>query len=700
MFMSSDESNQNLEWLKIIKHQIQDLDETLSREHFIDIVSNVHRKYKENEKLQYEQQIPYAVFEKLTELLQEKAEYLVNEKLLNDLKNLPANAVIIQPLIEQQEILLLNHYNELINENSNNVDILFKRAIYYFSDNELELSLSDFNKIIEIDPNNKQAIYYRIKLELKQRNYIEAYQELNDLVEREPDNEFALFERALLYLRFNYSNLAFIDIQKLKKTNNIEYLLLCAREYLENNYIDQVINICRRVLNKSPEQIDALLILGKTYFQKQEYEKAIKIFELALDSIAEKEHLKLQKNQNKKLDLIKYIGDAKCKSNNYIDGLHDYLKLMALGEKKYLILREYIKVTEEQIDKEKKQIDKKYLNLIVNEPENLDLVNQYVNILESKNDIRGCYIKYKNKLNNFSSPENTKLNLNESEFLERVKPFWIEPNMLAEFEKGFPRKVTISNTQDIPYLERLPWIYTVRRLEIIELSYDNSEAISILFEQNLPALRELLVHAEHFGYFCTKKLVKSPFFDNLESLILTQCNLDAPSLKLIIKNLPRRVKELRLLYGNAEDKLPVNERLGKFFSRSDRLQKLECLDLTDCSLNKEDVEDILSLEMPSLRKLNLAANDLSQFAPEVFLKYSLIRQIEELSVSQTGIEKELLFKVLEDFNHFNLKRIDVQGNWNNAEINDISQHNNFNKIEKINFGYLQTLEESLMDILE
>jgi hypothetical protein len=223
--------------------------------------------------------------------------------------------------------------------------------------------------------------------------------------------------------------------------------------------------------------------------------------------------------------------------------------------------------------------------LILNNKDNFDVIQEYADILGSSNDLRGNLIKYQNNL--YASALNPNKSSEEKEMIEKVKYLWVERNMEAEFEKGFPFKVRITNTQDIPYIERLPWIYTVRKLEIIELPYDNKEAISILFEQNLPALRELKVQAEHFGYYCIKKLIKAPFYENLESLTLWKCDLDAPSLKLIVENLPLRIKELRLPYGNAEDKLPVSYGVGHFFASSNRLNELKVLDLSNCSLKRK-----------------------------------------------------------------------------------------------------------------
>ena len=44
----------------------------------------------------------------------------------------------------------------------------------------------------------------------------------------------------------------------------------------------------------------------------------------------------------------------------------------------------------------------------------------------------------------------------EKEMIEKVKYLWAEPNMEAEFEKGFPFKVRITNTQTYLILKSFP----------------------------------------------------------------------------------------------------------------------------------------------------------------------------------------------------------------------------------------------------
>ena len=685
-------TNSSLKWLEDIVERIHGIDENLSIDNLLAIVENVHKKYEENDNLSYQEQIPYEVFEKLTELLLQKSEYLMGEELLQALKCLPENYTIIRPLVEQQEILLLNQYNELLEENPKDLEILFKRANYYFNHDEFEDFLVDINKILEISPGHQKAIQYRIVGELKKKNYLTAYQELNILLNKNPDDEFALFERASLYVKLNYSDLAVRDIERLKKTNNIEYLLFCARKLLRNNYIEQSLSISLRILEKVPAQTEALMILGEVYFKKQEYEKSIETFESFIKIIAPRVYL--AKNKQEKLRAMKYISDSKCKLNRYIDGLRGYLKIMALEGRDYLLIREYVKVTDNLLNKHTKEIDARYLDSILYDLGNLKIIKEYADILCLNNDLRGEFIKHQNNMYDFSmqldKPSDKK------DLLEKVEHLWVEPNMRAEFKQGFPWKVMITDSEDIPYIERLPWVYTVRKLEIIELAYDNKQAICMIFEQNLPALRELKVQAEYFGYLCTKKLVKAPFFEKLESLILTQCNLDAPSLKLIIRNLPLYIKELRLLYCNAEDKLPVEDRVGDLFTLSDRLKELEVLDLTDCSLEKQDVEKILSSNLPCLKSLNLTGNNLMEFDVYEFLKFPLISNLEALSVGETGLEKNLLWAILDDFKSFKIKKLGVRSDWKKEEMSDIKLHTNFEKLEKVDFGDIQEEEEDWM----
>jgi len=193
-------------------------------------------------------------------------------------------------------------------------------------------------------------------------------------------------------------------------------------------------------------------------------------------------------------------------------------------------------------------------------------------------------------------------------------------------------------------------------------------------------------------------LVKAPFYENLESLTLWKCDLDAPSLKLIVENLPLRIKELRLPYGNAEDKLPVSYGVGHFFASSNRLNELKVLDLSNCSLKRENVEPILSCVMPSLKSLDLSENDLSELDAYEFINSPLISNLEELYIGDTGIEKQVLLSILERNAQLNFKKIGAIGDWTESEIISIKRHPNFNQIEEIDLGEFKDEEESWMQI--
>jgi tetratricopeptide (TPR) repeat protein len=338
----TDNKEQNFQWLRDITKKIKALNEgSLFSENILKIIINIALKYKENETHLWQEQIPYKIFKKLVSILLEKSENLVSEDFYRELKSLPYNHIIIQPFVEQQEISLLNYYDQILEQEPDNLEILLKRAVAYYKDNVLEYSLIDLEKILEINPGEKRAIKYKIKAQVKLEKYVEAYQELNLLLNINPDNEFALFERALLYLKFNYRDLAYTDIQKLEKSKEIEYLLLVCSLYYENNCIEKTINICLRILEEVPDETEALMSLGKAYFKKQEYEKAIVTFDLVLKITAPTAYL--AKYHYQILSAMKYISDAKCQMNYYAEGIQGYLEIMALGGSNYFLKREYVK---------------------------------------------------------------------------------------------------------------------------------------------------------------------------------------------------------------------------------------------------------------------------------------------------------------------------------------------------------------------
>ena len=168
---------------------------------------------------------------------------------------------------------------------------------------------------------------------------------------------------------------------------------------------------------------------------------------------------------------------------------------------------------------------------------------------------------------------------------------------LKLIREGTSQDQRLTDLEAPPYLERLPWVYKVQRLEVSELGGDSRDGFGVLFRQQFPVLRQLKIRASLFGTECARMLVQAPFFGQLKSIALINCDLGAAAMETIVGRLPAGIQSLELPYSNSQPTLPVPHGIGDRFLHSRALEELELLDLTDCSLVREDIEKILAAQM-------------------------------------------------------------------------------------------------------
>ena len=276
---------------------------------------------------------------------------------------------------------------------------------------------------------------------------------------------------------------------------------------------------------------------------------------------------------------------------------------------------------------------------------------------------------------------------------------WIEPNMSASFVDGKPIEVTSADLQLAPYLERLPWTTVVERVEIGAGRRDNREAFVQLFQLELPQLRQLDLQAEHFGFPCVFRLVAAPFFPRLESLVIRECDLDFPSMLMLLERAPMALRELRLFSANARPKLPRAITLAEALRRWER-PSLKTLELTDCALSADEVMAITEARLPKLETLVLTGNDLTKLDVTRFLDSALVHQLHELRIGESSAELELLLGIFDRIDQLSLKRVWAQRPWTEDELRTVKSHPAFQKLELVELGVSQVSEEAWLALLE
>jgi tetratricopeptide (TPR) repeat protein len=236
----------------------------------------------------------------------------------------------------------------------------------------------------------------------------------------------------------------------------------------------------------------------------------------------------------------------------------------------------------------------------------------------------------------------------------RPEAKWIEPNMRADFEDGVPVEVRIGDLQLV-----LPWTTTIQRISIAAGRRDNRESLVQLFQIELPRLRGLEIEAEYFGFPCIYRLVAASFFSRIEDLTLWGCDLDFPSMCLLLTRTPAGLRALHIRGADARPKLPRSIALVDLI-RGWQCSMLHTLELTSCSLSVEEIIALTEASLPKLETLILTGNDLSELDVETFLDTPLVQQLQEIRFGDSGAEPALLRGIFAKLDRLKVRRVWAQ----------------------------------------
>lgn len=631
------------------------------------LARNIDDHYVKNVILPDVEQLPHAVYERLVEILKRRLGSYASESLLAELRKLPTDSFVAQPLIDQQLHLLIDRYDSILRDNPNSVSARTRCGELKFECQDWEGAASDLSKVVELDPSNVTAACLEARARLNLSEDARAFTTLQRLLQFKPDEGLALRLMVSILQNFGYSDLAESHIQRLEQSDDPDDTVFAAAFFARQRQFAKAISLVHSVLAIHPSHAESLKVLGQCALELGKYEEAIWTYSSFLKIIepsAMFAHVHLAQ-----LEAMRFIADAQAAVGHEEIALDTYLRLMAAGDSSYLVLRGYTKLTVDLLRAQDRREETSHLLLIAQSGGSQKTMRSYAEWLSRRSDPREAGIS-------------SQLADLDAEAAAR----WIEPNMTAEFSQGMPKKVLITDLEAPPYLERLPWVYTVQRLEVTELVGDSRNGFGVLFRQQFPVLRQLKIQAQVFGTECVNMLVQAPFFDQLRSIALIDCGLGSAAIETIVGRLPPGIQALELPYSNAQPTLPVERRIGDRFLQSGSLEKLELLDLTDCNLVREDIEKILTAKMPRLLFLILTANDLSDIDPKWLVELPVIRQLRGLFVGESGIEKQIAQLILDRLPSLALETLGLQGTWQRSELATLQRHPNFQRLRSVDFG--------------
>lgn len=368
-------------------------------------------------------------------------------------------------LITNLEIFLGVIYDELalialtkcIELEPTNPDAYFDRAFCYRDLNHYNQAISDLNKAIELSPNNGKFYKFRGIFLEEDENFSEAVKDFSKLIElnfenvaewyaKRGENFFELreFEKALadyekaVELNYKHKDSAekrCTDIKKILQLNELKFgswyftekklkgqailmeneifeeKLKLAQENFDAGNFNNAVAYCKQALSYSPENFQAVLLLGKAYFAKWD-DEAFKCFELAkklrpnsAEGYFHKGKAILYRGNNYKkamADFDKAIeldasnaetyflrGDAQARLKNFSQAIEDFTKAAEMKP-------------EEKIYKKRGEV---YLKIFENEKAIADF-NKVLEFSADESAYKGLAIAYANLKNKKLALEN------------------------------------------------------------------------------------------------------------------------------------------------------------------------------------------------------------------------------------------------------------------------------------------------------
>jgi tetratricopeptide (TPR) repeat protein len=642
----SQRSDSSEAWVDLVKRGLEDLaspdhgrEPTSINAQTLAFIHRVDERYRRNYDLESSEQLPLAVFERFVEMLASVAEAAATHVLYQEIHDLSNEIFGKTTILDVVRARLREALDTQIEADPHNAEAYLQRGKLSFDDRETDAAKLDFAAALRLNPGIVEARHRQLLVLLQEREDEQALAQLNELLGLEPADPFGLLQRARLWMRYFYIAEAIGDLTRLvSATDDRSTLLYAAKQFLYTGDAELASMTSARI----GEDAEAKLILGKAQLERGDLEASIIALESALTLTRGKESL--QQFASIKVSALKLRGDVYARQQQNAQALDCYLEAMASTGFSYELRRELARIAWHSVAKD----------------------------------------------HDFSMDALARI---------RIEAKWIEPNMEADFEDGVPVEVRSDDLQLAPYLERLPWTTTVQRISISAGRRDNREALVQLFQIELPRLRGLQIEAEYFGFPCLYRLVAAPFFSRIEDLTLWGCDLDFPSMCLLLTRVPQGLRALHILGADARPKLPRSVTLVDL-ARGWQCPMLHTLELTSCSLSVEEIMALTEANLPKLETLILTGNDLSELDVEIFLDTPLVQQLHEIRFGDSGAEAALLRGIFAKLDRLKVRRVWAQRAWTPEELEAVGADPAARRLEQLELGVGAISEESWLALLE
>ena len=194
--------------------------------------------------------------------------------------------------------LSLQYYNEFLQIDKRNTEILFKKSQILIETDQMELAIITLKNCVEISPENIKFTELLIRLLLKTANYEEALLHVNNLLKLKDDHIEGYGLKSQIYAGLRDYKKALETIEEGLNLYEGFFLLLAKAQYLYalKEYKESM-SLCDKLLIRNPREQELFYLKARCLFKLDKRDDAISVLVI----LEANKHLQ---NENVKLNII------------------------------------------------------------------------------------------------------------------------------------------------------------------------------------------------------------------------------------------------------------------------------------------------------------------------------------------------------------------------------------------------------------
>ena len=204
---------------------------------------------------------------------------------------------------------------------------------------------------------------------------------------------------------------------------------------------------------------------------------------------------------------------------------------------------------------------------------------------------------------------------------------------------------------------------SVRRLKITHSSVDLREVVNLLCKYDWPILQHLYVHCETLDDITLLRLIKTQFYHQLIKFTLEGGKLSNFMLQELFMTLPSGLEELAIKQLHLPHKSDSINHFLQPLLDNPRAQNLLSLTFDNCDLNAYDLDQLLLISFNRLHFLSIRGNDLVNYDLQKLKKAQWFKNLRELDISYTSIEKDFLDFLKNSPITYQLEKVYLESDW-------------------------------------